>query len=442
MNEKKIEMRLVVPVLLSFFVMSFVDLVGIGKDRVAGDLGLSDFILGLIPFAAFIWFFILSVPVGILQGRVGKKTMLNIGMGVTGVGLLIPFFFYNFATVIAGFTLLGIGNTIVQVSANPLLVDVVKDSDSSSKTSKSSLIALIGFLIIYFAVIFLLTNIRDMLVLLVIPSILIAIITVFFLKGTSSYLSFSQFIKAIGSMMAAPLAAFFASRFGDWKILFLVFGLVSFLSVVWLSMTKIEESAVSEKAPSMGSAFKLLGNSFILMMVVSIFLVVGIDVGFNYFSGKFLATNFGINEVSAQSGRSIYFFGRVLGTLGGALILTRLSSTKGLLYSAIISIVSIFLIMVIPTKAVAWVLVFIIGIGVANIFPLVFSLTNQKYPVRSNEISGLMMMAISGGALIPPAMGLVSDLTGVVPAMGVLLLCAAYLLAVSWIIIRKKLVNI
>lgn len=383
-------MRLVVPVLLSFFVMSFVDLVGIGKDRVAGDLGLSDFILGLIPFAAFIWFFILSVPVGILQDRVGKKTMLNIGMGVTGVGLLIPFFFYNFATVITGFALLGIGNTIVQVSANPLLVDVVPG------------------------------------------------------RRASSFLSFSQFIKAIGSMIAAPLAALFFSRFGDWKLLFLVYGIISFLSVIWLSSVKIEETAATGEKASMASAFRLLGNSYILMMVISIFLVVGIDVGFNYFSGKYLSTRFGIEEVAAQSGRSIYFLGRMLGTFAGALILTRLASTKGLLYSALLSVATILLIMLIPTasRAVAWALVFIIGLGVANIFPLVFSLTVQRYPDRSNEISGLMMMAISGGALIPPVMGLVSDLTGVVPAMGVLLLCAAYLLAVSWIIIRKKLVNI
>ncbi|MHC1732459.1 MAG: sugar MFS transporter [Bacteroidales bacterium] len=389
MNEKKIEMRLVVPVLLSFFVMSFVDLVGIGKDRVAEDLGLSDFILGLIPFAAFIWFFFLSVPVGIMQARVGKKKMLNAGMIITGIGLFVPLLFYNFITVIAGFALLGIGNTIVQVSANPLLVDVVPG------------------------------------------------------RRASSFLSFSQFIKAIGSMLAAPLAALFASMFNDWKILFLVYGVISFLSVLWLSMVKIEETASTGGKASMASAFSLLGNSYILMMVLSIFLVVGIDVGFNYFSGKFLTTRFGFEEVTAQSGRSIYFFGRMLGTFAGALILTKLSSTRGLLYSAIVSIITIFLIMVIPaSKAVAWILVFLIGLGVANIFPLVFSLTVQKYPERSNEISGLMMMAISGGALIPPVMGLVSDSMGVVPGMGVLLLCAAYLLIVSWIIIRKKIVTI
>lgn len=388
MNEKKIEMRQVVPVLLSFFVMSFVDLVGIGKDRVAGDLELSEFILGLIPFSAFIWFFFLSVPVGILQARVGKKLMLNIGMGITGIGLLLPFFIYNFPTVITGFAMLGIGNTIVQVSANPLLVDVVPGN------------------------------------------------------RTSSFLSFSQFIKAIGSMLAAPLAVVFASRFGDWKLLFLVYGIVSLLSVIWLGSIKIEESAITEKAPSLASAFRLLGNSFVLMMVISIFLVVGIDVGFNYFSGTFLTERFGIGADAAQTGRSIYFFGRMLGTFAGALLLTKLSSRKGFLYSALIALVSIALILIVPSKAAAWVLVFLIGLGVANVFPLVFSLTIKKYPERGNEISGLMMMAISGGALIPPVIGLVSDSLGVVPGMGVLLLCSVYLLVVSWIIIRKNLATI
>jgi MFS transporter, FHS family, L-fucose permease len=384
MNEKKIEMRQVIPVLLSFFVMSFVDLVGIGKDRVAGDLEQTEFILGLIPFSAFIWFFFLSVPVGIMQARVGKKLMLNIGMTVTGIGLLIPFFFYSFATVITGFTLLGIGNTIVQVSANPLMVDVVPGN------------------------------------------------------RVSSFLSFSQFIKAIGSMIAAPLAVLFASYFGDWKLLFLVYGIISILSVIWLANVKIDESAIAEKAPSLGSAFSLLGNSFVLMMVLVIFLVVGIDVGFNYFSGTFLTEKLGIGSDAAQTGRSVYFLGRMLGTFAGALMLTKLSSHKGFLYSALISIATIVLIMIVPSKAAAWVLVFLLGLGVANIFPLAFSLTIQKYPERGNEISGLMMMAISGGALIPPVIGLVSDSLGVTAGMGVLLLCSAYILIVSWVVIRKK----
>lgn len=380
MNEKKISLKLIVPVLLSFFVMSFVDMVGIGVDRVSRDMSLSNTVAQLIPLAAFLWFLVLSVPVGIIQSRIGKKAMLNIGMAITGIGLLVPFIMYNFPMVLTGFALLGIGNTIVQVSANPLLVDVVPGSKASS------------------------------------------------------FLSFSQFIKAIGSMIAPILAAFFAGYFGDWKILFLVFGIVSVLSVLWLASVKIEESNASEKNASIKSSFALLANPYILMMVVSIFLVVGIDVGFNTSSGKFLASHFGIDPVAAESGRSVYFFGRMLGTFIGAIILTRLSSNKGFTYSAILSIVSLAIFIFLHSSAVAWVLVFIIGFGVANIFPLVFSLTIQRFPDRGNEISGLMMMAISGGAAIPPLMGWLSDkLHNVVAGMAVLILCAAYLVIVSFV---------
>src|SRR4030066_651313 len=125
MATDKVNISKISPVLMAFFVMSFVDLVGIGVDRVSKDMDLSATIAQLIPSAAFLWFLLLSVPVGVLQSRLGKRFMLNIGMGVTALGLLVPWFFYSFATIMIGAALLGIGNTIVQVSANPLLVDCV-----------------------------------------------------------------------------------------------------------------------------------------------------------------------------------------------------------------------------------------------------------------------------------------------------------------------------
>ena len=184
---QKINLSKVIPVLMAFFVMSFVDLVGIGVDRVSKDMNLSAILAQLIPSAAFLWFFLLSVPVGVLQSHYGRRFMLNIGIGVTAIGLFVPYFFYTFEMVLVGFALLGIGNTIVQVSANPLLIYVVPNNQASS------------------------------------------------------FLSFSQFIKAIGSMIGAPLAAVLATQFGDWKLLFLVFGVVSLLSVIWLSSIKIDE---------------------------------------------------------------------------------------------------------------------------------------------------------------------------------------------------------
>ena len=384
MTKKDISKKAIFPVLMAFFVGSFCDLVGIGVDRVKLDFELSNTLAQLIPSAVFLWFFILSVPVGILQDRMGKKKVLNIGIIITILGLLVPFFFYTFEMVIAGFAFLGIGNTVVQVSSNPLLVDVV-------------------------------------------PS-----------HKRSSFLSLSQFIKAIGSMIAAPLAGWLAAKYGDWKLVLMVFGAVSILSFLWLSSTKIEEAETTDKRVTFSSAFGLLGNGFIAVMVLCIFLVVGIDVGINSVSGQFLLAKFGSVQTLAESARTLYFFGKMLGTLTGAIMLTRFSSNRFFIWSSFLGLISILAFIFSPTEIAALVLMFIIGLSVANIFPLVFSITVGRYTERSNEISGLMIMAISGGALLPPLMGWVADQTSVSASIFVLVVAIAFILAVSLSFAKKK----
>ena len=377
MTKSKISLKLVTPVLMSFFVMSFCDLVGIGVDRVKLDFGISNTLAQLIPSVTLFWFFILSVPIGILQDRFGKKNLLNIGMLITSLGLLIPFVFYSFEMVLIGFGLLGIGNTVVQVSANPLLIDVV----SSEKRS--------------------------------------------------SFLSFSQFIKAVGSMVMAPLAGWLAAKYGDWKLIFVVFGVVSIVTVFWLASTKIVETKNTEKRATFSSSFKLLGNGFIAAMVACTFLVVGIDVGINSVSGQFLLGKFGSDQVLAESARSIYFLGKMLGTFSGAILLTKLSSNKFFVWSSALGLISILALIFAPSEVISLVIIFIVGLGVANIFPLVFSLTVGRYPDRANEISGLMIMAVSGGAVLPPLMGWIGDMVSVTASIFVLVAAIVFILIVS-----------
>jgi fucose permease len=385
MRNSAVAHKYVMPVLMSFFVMSFCDLVGIGVDRIKVDFVLSNTLAQLIPSAVFLWFFILSVPVGILQDRIGKRTVLNIGMLITAMGLFFPYFFYSFEMALFGFAMLGIGNTIVQVSANPLLVDVV-------------------------------------------PA-----------NRRSSFLSFSQFVKAIGSMIAAPLAVFLALLFGDWKLLFLVFGVVSLISVFWLYSIKIEETKNTEKRATFASSFKLLGTGYISMMVLGIFLVVGIDVGVNAFSGQFLLAKFNSAQTLSESGRSVYFFGKMLGTFGGAILLARLSTRRFFLWSSILGVVSILALIFAPGDTIAIAIIFVIGLGLANIFPIIYSLTVEKYPLRANEISGLMIMAVCGGAVLPLLMGWISDMTGnVTAAMMVLMVSISYILLLSLISRKSK----
>jgi FHS family L-fucose permease-like MFS transporter len=382
MTGKKINIKQVLPVLMAFFIMSFVDLVGIGVDRISKDLNLSATMAQLIPSAAFLWFFFLSVPIGVLQAKLGKKLMLNTGMLITLLGLLVPFFLYSFPMVLIGFALLGIGNTVIQVAANPLLVDVVPGNRASS------------------------------------------------------FLSFSQFIKAIGSMLGAPLAAILASRFGDWKLLFLVYGFVSIISIAWLGVVKVDETRETRTKASLSSAFKLLGNTYIALMVFSVFIVVGIDVGFNSNSGQYLMNVMGMEQVAAESGRSVYFFGKMLGTFMGAILLTRIAARKFYLWTSILGILAFLSILLLRSPAMAWVIVFIIGLAVANIFPLVFSISVEKFPDRSSEISGLLMMAVCGGAVIPLLMGWITDISSNVYGMAVLLICMIFLLFVSLYAIR------
>lgn len=370
---------------MAFFVMSFCDLVGIGVDRVKIDFELSNTLAQLIPSAVFLWFFVLSVPIGILQDRLGKRNVLNIGMTVTAAGLFLPFFSYTFAMALVGFALLGIGNTIVQVSANPLLVDVV-------------------------------------------PS-----------NRRSSFLSFSQFVKSVGSMLAAPLAGWFALRFGDWKILFIVFGVISLLNVLWLYSIKIKETRNTGERATFSSSFKLLNNKFIAVMVLGIFLVVGIDVGINAVSGQFLLAKFGSEQTFAESGRSIYFLGKMLGTFGGAFMLAKLSSRKFFIWSSVFGLISILALFIAPSEMIAMGIIFIIGLGIANIFPVIFSLTVEKYPMRANEISGLMIMAVSGGAVMPLLMGWIGDLTNVTVSLFVLVVAITFILITSISVNKNKL---
>ena len=377
MKTRKIYLFSIIPVLFSFFVMSFADLVGIGVDNAKADFQISNALAQLIPMAVFIWFFLLSLPVGIIQDRIGKRNMVNIGMLITAAGLMIPFFFYSFPMLLGGFALLGIGNTVLQVSANPLLIDVVPEERSAS------------------------------------------------------FLSFSQFIKSIGSMVAPFLASFFALSTGNWKIVLLVFGIFSILSAVWLNFVKLEETFSSEEKATFSSALRLLKTPYILLMVLGIFFVVGVDVGINSTSGQFLMERMGMDDEPAKQGRSLYFFGKMLGTFLGALLLTRLNPRKFLLFSAIATLVMILAF--IGSPGIGWALttIFLIGMAASNIFPIIFSVTTNKYKMRANEIAGLMIMAVSGGAFIPPVAGKLTDLYSITTGVFVLVLCAAYLVFVA-----------
>jgi len=385
MSVKKINASHIIPVLLSFFVMSFVDLVGTGVDEYKRDADVPQYILQLIPFVAFIWFFLLSVPVGIWQDKIGKKRALNIGILITAIALVVPAFGYSLPIMLITFGLIGIGNTILQVAANPLLVDVV-------------------------------------------PS-----------EKASSFLSLAQFFKAIGSMIgpfvAAAIGPWIAHLVGDnspgaWRYGLYVFAVISILSWIWLNSVKIDESKNDQERASLSSCLRLLGNPFVLMMVFGIFVVVGIDVAMNSNIGTFLSEKLGMDNDTAVYGKSVYFFAKMIGTFVGAILLLKINARLFLIISSIIAALALASLTYVSQEMSAWVVIGVVSLGVSNVFPLIFSITAEKLPERRNEISGLMMMAICGGAVIPFLVGYSMSFS-LNSGIFLLMACAIYLIVVG-----------
>ncbi|MBC73688.1 MFS transporter [Muricauda ruestringensis] len=382
MDTKKMNFKVVFPVLLCYIVMGFVDIVGVSTGFARRDFNLSPEMAQLIPSMVFVWFFFLSIPVGVLQHNLGKRKVLLFGILFTTVGMFLPFVYYSYAILLVCFVLLGIGNTIIQVSSNPLLQDVVaKDR-------------------------------------------------------FSSFMSLSQFIKAISSLVGPLIVTFAVSRYGDWKLVFLVYGITSSIAGLWLMLTPVEESFSEERA-TFGSALKLLKNPFIAAMVLAIFLIVGLDVGMNTNIQNLLTSQFGISLEQASIGISIYFTALMITRFLGALLLSKIDNLKFLYWSSLLTILLLVVLVFSTSSLMAQVVIFLIGLTSGNLFPLIFSLTVNKMPERANEISGLMIMAVVGGAVIPPIMGLINKSFGVQLSFVVLVLSALYVF-VTYYIIKKR----
>lgn len=383
MDHSKIKMRKILPVFLSFIVMGFVDIIGVATGYVKQDFVLTDFIAQFLPMMVLLWFFVLSVPAGVLQDKYGKRFMLNVGMVVQSIGLGLPFVHYSFGMMFASFILLGVGNTVIQVSANPLLQDVT-------------------------------------------PS-----------DKLASYMSTSQFVKAMVSFSGPIIATFLARSFGDWKLVFAVYGITSLLAAFWLSVTPIKESKTDRKPASFASCFGLLKNRFVAFMALSIFLIVGAEVAINTNITNILIAKYGISLEEAAIGISFFFAGETISRFLGAIILNWINPRLFLLLVTLLALAGVLGVFFAPVSPVAFASVLIIGLGAGNMFPIIFSLALEKMPERANEISGLLIMAVSGGAVIPLVMGFVSTVWGALASVAVVGACMLYMLWVSFYVRRN-----
>jgi fucose permease len=372
---KKTSPLLLVPIMLAFFTMGFVDLVGIAANYVKADFKLSDTLANLLPSMVFLWFLVFSVPTGMLMNKIGRKNTVLLSLVVTLPALIIPLISYSFVTMLISFTFLGIGNTLMQVSLNPLIAGLV---------SKDRM---------------------------------------------ASTLTFGQFVKAIASFIAPILAAWAVIRFTDWRmILFPLFLAVLILVIILLFITKVDEPKAENKSTSFRASFSLLGDVTVLFLFLGIMAHVGLDVGLNTTAPKLLIERLHIPLADAGYATSFYFIFRTVGCLLGSALLAKFSGRRVFLVS-ILMILTGILTMFTADKTIIYAGIALFGLGNANIFSVMFSQALVCQPKYNNEVSGLMIMGVFGGAVFPLIMGVMSDtMGGQIGAVIVLLALVTYLI--------------
>ncbi len=367
-----------IPVMLCFFAMGFVDLVGTASNYVQKDLGLTDAEANLFPSLVFFWFLIFAVPTGILMNRIGRKHTVLVSLVVTTASLILPIFGDSYGIMLAAFSFLGIGNAIMQTSLNPLVTNLISEDKLAST------------------------------------------------------LTFGQFVKAIASFLAPILAAWGATTsfptFGlGWRALFVIYAVFSFLSISMLAATPIEEEQ-SDKASGVGACLQLLRKPFIVLCFIGIMCHVGIDVGTNTTAPKILMERLSLPLEEAGIATSVYFIFRTIGCFTGAFVLSKLSARHFFGFSVALMLVAIGMLFVCDTLYPIYIAIGLIGFGNSNIFSIILSQALMKEPKERNEVSGLMIMGLFGGTVFPLAMGFAADALGQTGAIGVMSAGVAYLL--------------
>lgn len=368
-----------VPLMFAFFAMGFVDMVGTATNYVKADFALSDTMANFLPSMVFLWFFLLSVPTSLLMNRIGKKKTVLASLVVTVVAMVLPLVSYSYPVMLVSFCFLGIGNTLMQVSLNPLIGCVVNGD------------------------------------------------------RLASTLTFGQFVKAIASFIAPILASWFAVKFGNWMLLYPIFGAVTVIAALYLGFSKIDEPAAEGKTSGFVDCIKMLGDPAVLLLFLGIVAHVGIDVGINTSAPKIIIERLGLPLSEAAIATSVYFLFRTLGCLTGSYILAKCKTWKFFAVSVLLMALSMIGLFVGKSLMFIYVAIALVGYGNSNIFPMIFSKALLSRPDKDNEMSGLMIMGLIGGTVFPLLMGIASDALGSqIGSVAVISVGVIYLIALAF----------
>jgi len=373
------------PIFLAFFVMGFVDAVGTLVGFAKTEFRLTGAEAGLLPFFGFVAFALFSVPAGVLADRRGKRFLLVLSLGVVLAGQIVASLSVSsYGRLLGAIFLIGVGMAALQVAGNPMMRDV----SAPGRYARN--------------------------------------------------LTFAQFLKSLGSISGPYLTTLVIALVLPWHGIFPVFAAVTLVTLLLSLLLPAREAepdaSAAERPASIASSFALLKEPSVALAVLGIFLYVGAEVGLNSWLATYLSRTFGMDLASSATrlGPGLFFIALSAGRLLGSFVLNFLDARRFFRWSALLGLAGLGLLLV-GSRTAALSGIVLCGLGFANIWPLVFSLTIESRPDRSGALSGLMCMAIFGGATLPALMGVAADRMGVVSAFLVPLACFAYLTALAFL---------
>lgn len=365
-----------IPIFMGFFIMGFCDIVGISSDYVQRALGWSDWMTGFVPSMVFIWFLFFSIPLGNIMNRCGRKNCVMLSLVTTTIGSMLPLFGYNSVICFMAFALLGIGNAILQVSLNPLVNNVVINPHQLTST-----------------------------------------------------LTLGQVVKAFSSMLGPEIILLAIGWWGQgkWFLCFPLLGAFALLTIVIFMLSPIKKEQTNSGNFVIYKTFSILANKKILILFLGVIFIVGLDVSVNYISSKLMITRFGWEEEQAKYAPQAYFLLRTIGALMGSVLLVRVPAILYLRINILCAVIAILALMFIFSPQANVVFIAAIGFFASSVFSIIYSMALQEDFKRGNEISGLMITGVSGGAVITPILGFFIEKFGMIGGISVILVCAFYL---------------
>ena len=372
------------PMLAGFFVMGFGDIIGTVMNQVKAECAAhADDISWLMPIFAYVWFLVISIPTGVMSGKIGRKNSVLVSLAVTVAAMCVPLFANaeRWYLYVIAFALVGIGNTIIQAALPALMSNVVEPSQLASR------------------------------------------------------ISLGQFVKAVCAALTPVFVYLTATALGNWKLLFPFYGVLTVGAALWLWFSKIPDERRMDgtsgtngtNRTTFGGCLAMLKEPYVAAMTVGILFSVGADVGFSVAIPEYLKNVFKVDTDLAGMGPTVYFVAKTVAAFAGAIVFARISAAKCFSWFMGLGLVATAAIPFVSTSFAFLAIVAFVALLTANSFGMCMGLAIERFPAKANEISSLMVMAIVGGGIVSAVLGVAQSAFGPVGIVATLGVCLAYL---------------